>query len=66
MINPLVMAGGSGTRLWPTSRSKQPKQFLSLAGDTSMLQQTVVRLQGIQASKPTVICNEENCNPPEN
>ena len=57
---PVVMAGGSGTRLWPISRSKHPKQFLSLAGDATMLQETVKRLTGLDTSSPTVICNEEN------
>lgn len=52
------MAGGSGTRLWPLSRELFPKQFLSLAGDDSMLQSTVNRLAGLQAAPPLVICNE--------
>jgi len=42
----LVMAGGRGTRFWPRSRARRPKQFLSMAGDTSLLQQTVHRLDG--------------------
>ena len=60
MLNPVVVAGGSGTRLWPLSRSRQPKQFLSLAGSATMLQDTVNRLAGLDALPPTVICNEEN------
>ena len=40
----IVMAGGSGTRLWPLSRRGSPKQLLALTGDTSLLQQTVSRL----------------------
>ena len=41
----IVMAGGSGTRLWPLSRRKTPKQLLPLTGDASLLQQTVARLE---------------------
>ena len=44
MITPVIMAGGSGTRLWPLSRAAHPKQFLKLYGDRTMLQQTVERL----------------------
>jgi len=40
----IVMAGGSGTRLWPLSRRSSPKPLLALTGDTSLLQQTVARL----------------------
>ena len=42
---PVIMAGGSGTRLWPLSRTLYPKQFLTLTGSNSMLQDTVARLQ---------------------
>lgn len=52
------MAGGSGTRLWPLSRESYPKQFLTLAGDDSMLQATIARLEGLQVALPLVICNE--------
>jgi mannose-1-phosphate guanylyltransferase len=55
---PVIMAGGSGTRLWPLSRELFPKQFLALAGDDSMLQATVKRLHGLQVATPLVICNE--------
>ena len=44
MIHAVIMAGGSGTRFWPASRSETPKQLLRLAGDTGMLQATVNRL----------------------
>jgi mannose-1-phosphate guanylyltransferase len=57
---PVIMAGGSGTRLWPLSRELFPKQFLALAGDDSMLQATVGRLQGLQVAPPLVICNESH------
>lgn len=60
MIVPVVMAGGSGTRLWPLSRSLYPKQFLPLTSDSSMLQETVRRLSGLKTSLPVVICNEEH------
>lgn len=57
---PVIMAGGSGTRLWPLSRKAFPKQFLKLNGDLTMLQQTVDRLDGLAAGEPIVICNEEH------
>jgi len=60
MILPVIMAGGSGTRLWPFSRQLFPKQFLTLNGGHSMLQNTAVRLAGIEHQAPMVICNEEH------
>src|SRR3982750_491291 len=48
-IQPVIMAGGNGTRLWPLSRSGFPKQFLALAGDDSLFQQAVMRLRGLAA-----------------
>ena len=48
-LQPVVMAGGSGTRLWPLSRAGYPKQFLVLAGNSSLLQQAALRLQGLEA-----------------
>ncbi|MDB2440984.1 mannose-1-phosphate guanylyltransferase/mannose-6-phosphate isomerase [Luminiphilus sp.] len=61
MIKPVIMAGGSGTRLWPLSRASHPKQFLSLYGQDSMLQATVNRLSGLGDLEPSVtICNEEH------
>lgn len=60
MLVPIIMAGGSGTRLWPLSRSLYPKQFLPLTSDSSMLQETVRRLLGLKTSLPVVICNEEH------
>ncbi|TCD47508.1 mannose-1-phosphate guanylyltransferase/mannose-6-phosphate isomerase [Chlorobium sp. N1] len=56
----VIMAGGSGTRLWPLSRESNPKQFLSLAGKESMLQQTLRRVEGLGDSLPLVICNERH------
>ncbi|MFO6299497.1 mannose-1-phosphate guanylyltransferase/mannose-6-phosphate isomerase [Rahnella selenatireducens] len=60
MILPVIMAGGTGSRLWPMSRELYPKQFLRLYGEQSMLQETVTRLKGLGASEPLVICNEEH------
>ena len=60
MLLPVVMAGGSGTRLWPLSRTLYPKQFLELDGNATMLQQTVHRLSGLPCTAPMVICNEEH------
>ena len=60
MILPVIMAGGSGSRLWPLSRQLFPKQFLTLTGDNSMLQATALRLSGIEHKAPVVICGEEH------
>ncbi|MBC7003569.1 mannose-1-phosphate guanylyltransferase/mannose-6-phosphate isomerase [Photobacterium sp. BZF1] len=59
-ILPVILAGGSGSRLWPMSRTHLPKQFLSLVGDSTMLQNTVNRLIGIESYPPLFICNEEH------
>ena len=56
---PVILAGGSGTRLWPLSREYFPKQFLSIMGEGSMFQESLRRLDGIaEASPPVVVCNE--------
>lgn len=61
MIIPVILAGGSGTRLWPLSRQHYPKQLLKLFGDTTMLQQTLLRLVGLpNLAAPIVVCNEEH------
>jgi mannose-1-phosphate guanylyltransferase len=60
MITPVIMAGGSGTRLWPLSRSGHPKQFLALNGDKTMLQQTIERLSDLPAAESIIICNEKH------
>ena len=60
-IVPVVLSGGSGTRLWPLSREKYPKQLLPLVDDQSMLQATVARMDGIPGlGDPLLVCNEEH------
>lgn len=58
MILPVIMAGGTGCRLWPLSRHQFPKQFLKLFGEQSMLQATVNRLAPLDTLPQVVICNE--------
>lgn len=60
MFVPVIMAGGMGTRLWPVSREHYPKQFCTLVGDTTMLQQTMARLVGLDCAAPLTVCNEEH------
>ena len=60
MLLPVIMAGGSGSRLWPLSRTLYPKQFLSIISKATMLQETVKRLDGIDHQAPLFICNEEH------
>lgn len=60
MLYPVILAGGTGTRLWPISRHKLPKQFLSLLGGGTMLQDTLVRLEGISTAPPLIVCNESH------
>jgi len=56
---PVILSGGSGTRLWPLSREQYPKQFLPLTADGSMLQETLARLDGLEGlGAPLVVCNE--------
>ena len=62
---PVIMAGGSGTRLWPLSRALYPKQFLILTGNQSLFQQAHLRLQSLAAAditvtQPCVVGNEEH------
>ncbi|MCP3876195.1 MAG: mannose-1-phosphate guanylyltransferase/mannose-6-phosphate isomerase [Desulfobacteraceae bacterium] len=59
MIIPVILAGGSGTRLWPLSRELYPKQLIDIYNENTMLQNTILRLKGIeQISSPIVVCNE--------
>jgi mannose-1-phosphate guanylyltransferase/mannose-6-phosphate isomerase len=65
IIQPVILCGGSGTRLWPLSRSGFPKQFLCLTGDDSLFQQAAKRLsvlgeQGDLVSEPIIICHEDH------
>ena len=61
MLSPVILSGGSGTRLWPLSRKNLPKQFLALCGSTTLFQQTVERARGVPgASAPIVVCSEEH------
>ncbi|MGZ8189966.1 MAG: mannose-1-phosphate guanylyltransferase/mannose-6-phosphate isomerase, partial [Methylococcaceae bacterium] len=58
---PVILSGGSGTRLWPLSRGQYPKQFLPLASNYTMLQETMRRLDGIAGLKaPIAVCNEDH------
>lgn len=59
-ILPVVLAGGSGKRLWPLSREHRPKQFLRLLGETTLLQRTLIRLGRLQCRAPYVVCNREH------
>src|SRR3712207_3795953 len=61
MIYPVILSGGSGTRLWPMSRSLYPKQLLALTGERSLLQQTAHRVADNRAfAAPLIIANEEH------
>ena len=60
MIKAVIMAGGSGTRLWPLSRAGHPKQFLPLYGEDTLLQATVKRLDNLNIQSSITICNEEH------
>lgn len=58
---PVVLSGGSGTRLWPLSRTMFPKQFHALGSETSLLQQTLSRLEGLPGiAAPLIVCNHEH------
>src|SRR4030095_7275288 len=61
---PVILAGGSGTRLWPLSRELLPKQLLALTGERTMIQETAARLMGFsseglgESTAPVVVCHE--------
>jgi len=59
MIAPVILSGGSGTRLWPLSRKLQPKQFMPLINDTTLFQDTILRLPH-ESINPLIICNEDH------
>jgi len=58
MLTPVILSGGAGTRLWPLSRELYPKQLLALTGERTMIQQTALRLEGLAAAGPVVVCND--------
>ena len=61
MLYPVILSGGSGTRLWPLSRAALPKQFLPLVTDKTMFQETLLRLQGLpDMADPLLVCNNEH------
>jgi mannose-1-phosphate guanylyltransferase/mannose-6-phosphate isomerase len=61
IIHPVILSGGSGSRLWPLSREHYPKQLLALVGERTLLQETICHLEGVkEASEPIVVCNEEH------
>lgn len=61
MIIPVILSGGSGTRLWPLSRAMYPKQLLPLFGENTMLQDTVLRVSAVAETGPVIcVCNDEH------
>ena len=59
-VQPVLLSGGSGTRLWPLSREAYPKQFLALSGERTMLQETWLRVAALTGAQPIVVANEEH------
>ena len=60
-IIPVILSGGSGTRIWPLSRQQYPKQFLSLTGKNSLFQEALIRLNGIKdIGSPIIVCNSDH------
>ena len=60
-IIPVILSGGSGTRLWPLSRKQYPKQYLPFLGNKTMFQETILRLKGIKnIVDPIIICNSNH------
>ena len=60
-IVPIILSGGSGARLWPLSRSQYPKQYQALTSDNTMLQETILRLEGLkELSSPIIVCNKDH------
>ena len=60
-IIPVILSGGSGTRLWPLSRKQYPKQYLSLVSDKTMFQETILRLNGLDnLTDPIIVCNADH------
>jgi len=64
-IQPVILSGGAGARLWPLSREQYPKQLLAFQGKSTLLQKTVLRLDGLstlvgQVAEPLIVCNEQH------
>ncbi len=60
MIYPLILSGGSGSRLWPVSRVSRPKQFLSLSSENPLIIDTALRVSSPKFKSPTIICNKDH------
>tara|TARA_Y100000817_G_scaffold109231_2_gene85482 strand:- start:222 stop:1658 length:1437 start_codon:yes stop_codon:yes gene_type:complete len=60
IIQPVILAGGSGTRLWPLSRDNFPKPFLNIVGSNSLFQETIIRLETLASNHPIVISNQNH------
>jgi len=60
VFHPVILSGGAGTRLWPLSRETYPKQLLALDTRRSMLQETALRVEGIEFAAPMIVCNDEH------
>src|ERR1700722_13525090 len=59
-IVPVILSGGSGTRLWPVSRESFPKQLWPLLSDKTLMQETALRAAGPEFAPPIVVCNQEH------
>ena len=59
-IMPIIVSGGAGTRLWPLSWGDHPKQFLPLISDKTMIQETLLRLDGLETGNPIISCGESH------
>jgi mannose-1-phosphate guanylyltransferase/mannose-6-phosphate isomerase len=60
LIYPVILSGGTGSRLWPLSRSQSPKQLLPLLGADTMLQNTLTRVRGPEYAAPTIVCHADH------
>ena len=60
LVQPVILCGGSGSRLWPLSREQFPKQLLALTNQHSLLQNTILRVQGLQSAEPILVSNENH------
>lgn len=59
-ICPVILAGGTGSRLWPASRRNYPKQFMKFTGDDTLLQESAIRLAGVTDTSPLLVCSSEH------